>query len=81
MVDIIYGLVAGHCLTPAVPGAFCLISVRAPPHAWRWRLGAHLSGVQTCICETGTTGYISTDMNPTPTVFSKDCLDEVRAQQ
>mmetsp|Transcript_11909 Transcript_11909/g.30617 ORF Transcript_11909/g.30617 Transcript_11909/m.30617 type:complete len:553 (+) Transcript_11909:1-1659(+) len=33
-------------------------------------------GVPTCICNTGKKGYITTDMNPAPQVFSKACAPE-----
>lgn len=39
-------------------------------------LSLKVEGAPTCVCDTGSKGYIITDMNPEPQLFSKDCLPE-----
>jgi hypothetical protein len=39
-----------------------------------------IEGAPTCICDTGTKGYIQTDMNPNKAEFRKNCLDHSNPQ-
>eukprot|EP00040_Diaphanoeca_grandis_P019959 m.105756 g.105756 ORF g.105756 m.105756 type:complete len:792 (-) comp27674_c0_seq2:460-2835(-) len=77
------GLTSGHyTFDPTVPLLDFLNAIgRGPELAYHQaRAGASLYlkavGVPTCVCSTGIQGFISSDMNPSPAKFSKNCAGE-----